>query len=155
MIIDATFPKAFFPGPDAAHHTSDECGQINISSGIRRLIRFAGFGYFYEPPELQPLYRLYPANWGQRRAPLGGRDRAAMNLPVLHNARAPSVSIHSGARIVARSARKSGKPAARLSLSVMQMRAVLPLGVATVETSIRIDSAAGPSFGVIVTSTPM
>jgi hypothetical protein len=54
---------------------------------------------------------------------------------------------HSGARIAARTARNSGKAVARLSLSVMQIMAVRPLGVSTVETSNRIDSG-GTELGV-------
>jgi hypothetical protein len=66
-----------------------------------------------------------------------------------------SARSHSGARIAARTARNSGKAAARLSLSVMQIMAVRPLGISTVETSNRIVSAAEPSLGVMVISIPV
>ena len=67
----------------------------------------------------------------------------------------PNVRSHSGARIPARTARNCDKAAAMLSLSVMQIKAVRPLGVSTVETNTRIDPPAGPALGVTVISTPV
>jgi ribosomal-protein-alanine N-acetyltransferase len=38
------------------------------------IIGFAGYGFLYEPPELQLLYGLHPASWGQGLATEAARD---------------------------------------------------------------------------------
>ena len=46
--------------------TSAGCGLWAARpKGLTDIIGFAGFGNLYEPPELQLLYGLHPANWGK------------------------------------------------------------------------------------------
>jgi [ribosomal protein S5]-alanine N-acetyltransferase len=49
--------------------------------GAADIIGFAGYGFFYEPPELQLLYGLHPANWGQGLATEAARAVVGYTRP--------------------------------------------------------------------------